>query len=82
MINIDGDQSNKRVIRDAQFSARKLAPGGFLVFNDYVMTDHVTGAPYGVVPVVNGLCANHGFAVAYFALQRDLFCDIALHRKR
>lgn len=82
MIYIDGDHSYEGVLRDAQVAARKLAPGGFLVFNDYVMTDHVTGAPYGVVPVVNELCANHGFAVAYFALQRDLFCDIALHRKR
>lgn len=82
MIYIDGDHSYEGVLRDAQVAARKLAPGGFLVFNDYVMTDHVTGAPYGVVPVVNELCANQGFAVAYFALQRDLFCDIALHRKR
>lgn len=78
MIYIDGDHSYQGALRDAEVAARKLVPGGFLIFNDYIMADHVTGVPYGVVPVVNEFCANRGWTVAYFALQHQLFCDIAL----
>lgn len=82
MLYIDGDHSYEGALKDAEVAAQKLAPGGFLVFNDYIMADHVTGAPYGVVPVVNEFCVNRGWSVAYFALQHQLFCDIGLQKRR
>ncbi len=81
MIYIDGDHSYEGALKDADVAARKLAPGGLLVFNDYIMTDHVTGAPYGVVPVVHEFCVNRGWTVAYLALQQQLFCDIGLQKR-
>jgi hypothetical protein len=46
------------------------------------MFDYHYGIPYGVAPVVHDLCVNHGWQVVYLAMQRDLFFDIALRRKR
>jgi hypothetical protein len=81
MIYIDGDHSLDGVRRDTEASIPRLTDDGLLVFNDYIMMDHMTIAPYGIVPVVNDLCANQGWNVAYFALQHGLFCDIALKRQ-
>jgi hypothetical protein len=80
MIYIDGDHSFEGVLRDAEASVLKLKGDGLLIFNDYTMMDHVSASPYGIVPVVNEFCANRGWTVAYFALQHELFCDIALRR--
>lgn len=81
LIYVDGDHHLDGVRRDAEVAVRKVAADGILVFNDYVMADHLVGDRYGVVPVVNDLCVNHGWGVIAFALQRDLFCDIALRRR-
>jgi len=80
IIYIDGDHTLEGVLRDADVAARKLSRGGFLIFNDYVMADHITNSPYGVVQVVNWYCANLGWRVHYIALQNNLFCDICLVR--
>ena len=82
VIYIDSDHSFAGVVRDANVATRKVKPDGILVFNDYIMFDYHYGVPYGVAPVVHDLCVNHGWQVAYIALQRDLFFDIALRRKR
>ncbi len=79
VIYVDGDHSYSGVIRDAQASARVLKPGGMLVFNDYILYDK-TGNKYGVVPVVNDLCDKEGWTLRYLALQREMFCDVALVR--
>lgn len=80
VIYIDGDHSYEGVLRDADVSARKLKSNGILIFNDYIIFDHVLGDPYGVVPVVHEFCVNRGWQVLFFALQNQLFCDIALGR--
>jgi hypothetical protein len=53
-----------------------------VVFNDYIMWDHVTDSAYGVVPVVNELVVNGGWEVVAFALEHQLFCDIAIRPRR
>jgi Methyltransferase domain len=80
VIYIDGDHSYEGVMRDAEASVRKLKSNGILIFNDYIIFDHVLGVPYGVVPVVHEFCVNRGWQVIFFALQNHLFCDIALRR--
>ncbi|OBQ69576.1 hypothetical protein A8146_29905 [Mesorhizobium loti] len=80
IIYIDGDHTLEGVLRDAEVAARKLSKDGYLVFNDYIMADHASNSPYGIVQVVNWLCANMGWRVHYLALQRMLFCDICLVR--
>ena len=53
---------------------------GLLVFNDYIMVDHHYGTPYGVVRAVNELVTASDWKVVGFALQQQMFCDIALCR--
>jgi hypothetical protein len=77
LIYIDGDHTHEGVVRDADISVRKVTRNGVLVFNDYIMYDHLGGAPFGVVPVVNDLC-NNGWRVVGFAFHESMFCDIAL----
>jgi hypothetical protein len=36
--------------------------------------------PYGIVPVVNSLVVNEGYDVVAFALQQQMFCDIAIRK--
>ena len=35
---------------------------------------------YGTIPVVNDLCRNHGWKVAYVALQREGYLDVAIKK--
>lgn len=77
LIYIDGDHAHEGVVRDTDVSVRKVKRSGVLVFNDYIIYDHLGGAPFGVVPVVNDLC-NNGWRVVGFAFHENMFCDIAL----
>jgi hypothetical protein len=80
VIYIDGDHSFTGVLRDAEVASVKVKPTGTLIFNDYVITDCFDNSHYGIVPVVNDFCVNRGWEVIYFALQRHMFCDIAIKR--
>ena len=80
VIYIDADHTGESVRRDAEVAARKLKADGILVFNDYILVDHILGTPYGIVPVVNDFCVNRGWRVVYYALNPQLFCDIAITR--
>ena len=80
MIYIDGDHRHAGVIRDMEASIPNLRDGGILIFNDYIIHDYIADMRYGVVDVVNDLCVNHGWRMAGFALQKGMFCDVALAR--
>jgi hypothetical protein len=79
VIYIDGDHSFEGAKKDADAALKALKPGGMLVFNDYVCYDS-SGGEYGVMPVVQDLCINHGWRLRYLALQHKMFCDIALQK--
>ncbi len=78
LIYLDADHSYEAVKADADVAKRKLRRDGVLVFNDYIMFDHVAGAPYGVVPAVNELVVEENWQVVGFGLQHQMFCDIAI----
>jgi hypothetical protein len=80
MIYVDAGHSYEDVKADADLAARKVKPHGILVFNDYVLYDLFAKVEYGVVPVVNELVQNQGWKIVGFALQRHMFCDIAIAR--
>jgi len=80
LIYIDADHEYEGVKADARIGKSKLKPGGFLVFNDYVLFDHVSGQPYGVIPVVNELVVAEDWRVVGFSLQHHMFCDIAIRK--
>lgn len=80
LIYIDGAHDYEGVRKDAAVAVKKIKANGLLIFNDYIMHDHITDTPYGVVPVVNDLCLNHNWRITHFALQGALFCDVGLRR--
>jgi Methyltransferase domain len=80
LIYIDAGHDYDHVRRDADLSRLKLKDDGILVFNDYIMFDHIRRVPYGVVQAVNEMVVNEGWRVIGLALHHDLFCDIAIVR--
>jgi Methyltransferase domain len=80
LIYIDAGHDYESVKRDTDLSTRLVKDTGVLVFNDYTMYDHFTNSQYGVVPAVNELIVHQGWRVAGFALEKNMFCDIALSR--
>jgi hypothetical protein len=66
------------VKRDAHQAILKLKKNGLLIFNDYTLIDSKTKDDYGVVHVVNDIIVNQGFKIVGFALEKDMFCDIAI----
>lgn len=81
LIYIDGDHSYDGVKRDTAQAIEKVTPDGLLIFNDYIMYDHIQLGEYGVVPAVNELVNESDWRVVGFALQHSMFCDIALQRE-
>ena len=81
VIYIDAAHDYDSVGRDAREAVKKLKSSGTIIFNDYIMYDHLGDVEYGVIPVVHELCVNEGFEMKYFALQKHMFCDVALHRR-
>lgn len=82
MIYIDAAHDYESVKKDADVSTEKLKPEGVLIFNDYIRYSHYDDMYYGIVPVVNDLVVNQGFEVTGFALQVEMYCDIAIRRRR
>jgi Methyltransferase domain len=81
MLYIDAGHTYEDVKRDAEVSKNKVKVDGLLVFNDYIMFDHLVSAnAYGVVPAVNELVVKDDWEVVAFALQKQMFCDIAIRR--
>jgi hypothetical protein len=80
LIYIDAGHDYESVKRDTDLSTRLMKDTGVLVFNDYTMYDHFTNSQYGVVQAVNELIVHQGWRVTGFALERNMFCDIALTR--
>ena len=81
MIYIDAGHDYESVKRDANLSKQKIDPDGILIFNDYIKYSHYDNSYYGIIPVVNELVVNQGFEVLGFALQADMYCDIAIRRR-
>lgn len=81
LIYIDGDHSYDGVKRDTAEALKKVKPDGLLIFNDYIMYDHLQHGEYGVVPAVNELVNDSDWRIVGYALQHSMFCDIALQRE-
>jgi hypothetical protein len=80
MIYVDADHAYEAVRADAEIAKQKLKDEGVLIFNDYIMYDHIHQSPYGIVQVVNELVVGENWRVIGFALQPHMFCDIAIQR--
>jgi hypothetical protein len=78
---IDADHNYDAVQRDLAVAGRKIRPDGWLIVNDYILVDGLGAtAPYGVIYATNEFMLNHGWAMQYFALQTNMYCDVVLRR--
>ena len=78
-IYIDGDHSYEGVSGDARVAARKVKPGGYLVFNDFAHADPYLGA-YGVHRAVVEFAVTRGWKFAWWAYEPNALYDVALQR--
>jgi hypothetical protein len=76
---IDGDHSYAGVKSDCAAAASKVAPGGYLVFNDFAMMDGNLGS-YGVHRAVCEFIVEHRWPVRFFAFNPVALYDIAIQR--
>jgi Methyltransferase domain len=81
VIYIDAGHDYPSVKKDANQSKEKIKREGILIFNDHIKYSHYDDSYYGIIPVVNDLVVNQGFEVLGFALQADMYCDIAIRRR-
>jgi hypothetical protein len=81
LIYVDGGHGYEDVSSDMKLSTTLLKETGLLVANDYTMIDPYLPAAYGVVQAVNELLVAGGWEIVGFALEKNMFCDIALRRK-
>ena len=79
MIYIDANHSYEFVSKEAALSASKIKPDGTLIFNDYIAYDPFAKCEYGVIQAVNEII-DSGWRVTGFALEKNMFCDIAIRR--
>jgi predicted O-methyltransferase YrrM len=78
-IYIDADHTYAGVARDALAAAPKVAPGGYLVFNDFAHIDPLLGR-YGVHRAVIEFAARENWSMSHFALQSAGLYDVALRK--
>jgi Methyltransferase domain len=76
---IDGDHRYAGVKADCLAACSKVKPGGFMVFNDFLMIDTRLGR-YGVHRAVSEFIVEHRWPVRYFALAANGHYDIAIQR--
>jgi hypothetical protein len=80
LVYVDAGHFYEDVKADAREAMRVAKPGGVIIFDDYIMFDHWTGDPYGVVQAVNEMIIETDWKVIGFALNEQMFCNIALSR--
>lgn len=78
LIYIDANHEYGAVSQEAVISARKIKPDGILIFNDYTLYDPFIRLQYGVVQAVNEMLDTNQWRIVGFALDKSMFCDIAI----
>lgn len=81
-IYIDASHQYEDVVRDIQAAKNKIKDNGLLIFNDYKMCDHLAKNfhHYGVCKAVNEFCIEDNWEFVYFALQENMYCDVAIRK--
>jgi hypothetical protein len=82
-IYLDADHTYKSVAKDIKALEKKMKIGGYIQFNDYVMTYAPTREYFGVIPAVNEFINMGGHEVVYLCLnwQRHFDHDIVVRIK-
>ena len=72
----------KPTVNEAELALiqQKIRPEGWIILNDYLMTDWIGGETYGVVQATNEFMIAQGWEMLYFALHTAMYCDVVLRR--
>lgn len=81
LVYVDAGHDFASVMKDLEASLGCLAPKGVIVANDYTLYDPYLDVVYGVVQAVNRFVLDRDFIVEGFALEPNMFCDIAISRR-
>jgi hypothetical protein len=77
---VDANHSYSSVKAELEIIKQKIAPGGWIILNDYIMEDWLTKDSYGVVQAVNEFMITENWEMLYFALHSGMFCDVVLRQ--
>ncbi|MBU2582177.1 MAG: class I SAM-dependent methyltransferase [Alphaproteobacteria bacterium] len=78
-VYIDADHSYSGALRDAEASAPKVRPGGYLIFNDFAHIDPYLGR-YGVHCAVVDFMEESRWPMRYLAMHPAALYDVALQK--
>lgn len=80
LVYIDANHDLDAVEKDAAQALRIVRPDGVIIFNDYIMIDHLSNTPYGVVQVANQIVSTTDWRIVGLSLNPNMFCDLAIVR--
>lgn len=78
-IYIDADHSFAGCLADAEASAAKVKPGGYIAFNDFAHIDPWLGS-YGVGRAAIAFARKHRWPMAYFCFHAAGLYDVAFRK--
>jgi len=83
IVYIDADHGYEAVKRELAAVKTKVRTDGWIILNDYVMTDLAGGnAPYGVIQATNEFMIDEGWEMIYLAFHAYMYCDVVLRKAR
>lgn len=81
VVYIDAGHDYGSVKRDLAMARRKIKDDGWIILNDYTMTDVLAGnGPYGVIQAAHEFMIAEDWEIIYLALQKHMYCDIVLRK--
>ena len=81
VVYIDADHGYEAVKCELAVIRRKIKNNGWIVLNDYIMSDAAfSNAPYGVVQASNDFMLAEDWEMIYLAFHPYLYCDVVLRK--
>jgi hypothetical protein len=80
VLYIDAAHDYVNVKKDLDVATQKLKKDGYLIMNDYIMSNPFDGQLYGVVQATNELCVEEDWEILFLALHPYMFCDVLVRR--
>lgn len=77
LVQLDVDHTYEMVYGELAIVKDKIKEDGVIIVNDYTMNDG-----YGVVQEVNEFMIVDGWEMKYFVLEKLMYCDVWLEKKR
>jgi SAM-dependent methyltransferase len=81
IVYVDADHSYEPVKRELATIVRKVRDDGFIIMNDYIMTDcALSDNAYGVIQATNEFMIAENWEMIYLAFQSHMYCDVVLRK--